>query len=290
MMVIAPGAWSVASPIDAAGTASTAGPAAPQVESSSYVLPGKVSRVTDGDSIQVILSSGPIKVRLASIDAPERGQPGGREATAALAARLQGRQVGLEVVEQRDGFDRMVAIVWLGDENINEWLVRQGYAWAFRGLYLHDPRLCALERTARDAHLGLWGRAERNYAPWEWRHVRPGQYDRLKDFERETVAECAATATAGSRDGAGVQPGVRGQTAAPGVSGALTVGAVHSATSLTSPASRCTIKGNVSRSGRIYHLPDSAGYARTLIDESRGERWFCSEDEARAAGWRAPRE
>lgn len=54
-------------------------------------------------------------------------------------------------------------------------------------------------------------------------------------------------------------------------------------------AAACAIKGNVSGSGRVYHLPGSPSYAATRIDEARGERWFCSEAEARAAGWRAPR-
>lgn len=50
----------------------------------------------------------------------------------------------------------------------------------------------------------------------------------------------------------------------------------------------CAIKGNLSRNSgrRIYHMPGQAHYARTRIDTSRGERWFCSEAEARAAGWR----
>lgn len=48
----------------------------------------------------------------------------------------------------------------------------------------------------------------------------------------------------------------------------------------------CSIKGNISSHGHIYHLPDSPWYGSVKIDESRGERWFCSEDEARAAGWR----
>jgi endonuclease YncB( thermonuclease family) len=52
---------------------------------------------------------------------------------------------------------------------------------------------------------------------------------------------------------------------------------------------KCAIKGNISGPERIYHLPGSRHYARTTIDEAKGERWFCSEDEARAAGWRAPR-
>lgn len=51
----------------------------------------------------------------------------------------------------------------------------------------------------------------------------------------------------------------------------------------------CRIKGNVSASGRIYHLPGSRDYAATRISTRRGERWFCSEADALAAGWRARR-
>jgi endonuclease YncB( thermonuclease family) len=48
----------------------------------------------------------------------------------------------------------------------------------------------------------------------------------------------------------------------------------------------CDIKGNVTRVGRIYHLPTSPWYDRIVMDESKGRRWFCSEGEAIAAGWR----
>lgn len=48
----------------------------------------------------------------------------------------------------------------------------------------------------------------------------------------------------------------------------------------------CAIKGNISANGRIYHLPGQRDYDATVIREGRGERWFCSEPEARAAGWR----
>ncbi len=50
----------------------------------------------------------------------------------------------------------------------------------------------------------------------------------------------------------------------------------------------CPIKGNISANGQIYHTPYSRDYDRTNIDETKGERWFCSESEALAAGWRAP--
>jgi endonuclease YncB( thermonuclease family) len=49
----------------------------------------------------------------------------------------------------------------------------------------------------------------------------------------------------------------------------------------------CVIKGNINRNGEhIYHLPFQQFYSRTKIDESKGERWFCTEKEAIGAGWR----
>jgi hypothetical protein len=57
------------------------------------------------------------------------------------------------------------------------------------------------------------------------------------------------------------------------------------------PASTCNIKGNISvKNGeRIYHVPGQKYYVETKIEARRGERWFCSEAEARAAGWRKSR-
>ena len=50
----------------------------------------------------------------------------------------------------------------------------------------------------------------------------------------------------------------------------------------------CRIKGNISHNSgrRIYHVPGDRDYERTRISQSRGERYFCTEAEARAAGWR----
>ncbi|RUW85321.1 thermonuclease family protein [Mesorhizobium sp. M1E.F.Ca.ET.063.01.1.1] len=55
--------------------------------------------------------------------------------------------------------------------------------------------------------------------------------------------------------------------------------------------SGCNIKGNISVSSgeHIYHLPGQEHYDETVISPGKGERWFCSEDEARAAGWRKAR-
>lgn len=52
----------------------------------------------------------------------------------------------------------------------------------------------------------------------------------------------------------------------------------------------CAIKGNVGSKGeRIYHMPGQDYYGVTRVSQAKGERWFCSEAEARAAGWRASR-
>jgi endonuclease YncB( thermonuclease family) len=48
----------------------------------------------------------------------------------------------------------------------------------------------------------------------------------------------------------------------------------------------CPIKGKVSRRGKFYVLPWSPAYRRARVRSHRGERWFCSEKEAIAAGWR----
>lgn len=53
------------------------------------------------------------------------------------------------------------------------------------------------------------------------------------------------------------------------------------------PSGSCLIKGNINSSGeKIYHLPGCSYYEKTKIDAARGEKWFCAESEALAAGWR----
>ena len=52
---------------------------------------------------------------------------------------------------------------------------------------------------------------------------------------------------------------------------------------------QCLIKGNINSKGvKIYHVPGSSAYASTKIDTSKGERWFCTEADALAAGWSPP--
>ena len=154
-------------------------------------MSGTVTRVIDGDTIEVQLSSGPIRVRLNSIDTPENDQPWGPEAQAALARRVDGKRVELEPVTQ-DRYDRLVVVVLLDGENINAWMVQQGDAWAYRD-YLDDPGYCAWEATARASQRGLWSLPPGSrVAPWEWRAARRGSTAAFTDYSNETEAGCIA--------------------------------------------------------------------------------------------------
>jgi len=155
------------------------------------VLSGTVTRVIDGDTLEVQLGSGPIRVRLNSIDTPEKDQPWGLEAQAALARRVDGKRVELEPVTQ-DRYDRLVAVVFLDGENINAWMVQQGDAWAYRD-YLEDPSYCTWEAVARASRLGLWSLPPGSrVAPWEWRAAGRGSTAAFTDYSYETTAGCIA--------------------------------------------------------------------------------------------------
>ncbi len=160
------------------------------------VLPGRILGITDGDTVRVQLDSGPINVRLHAIDAPERLQPGGRDARDALARRLPvGREVQLDVTDQRDGYGRLVARIIADGEDLNVWMVHAGHAWVYRQYAdrIDDADLCRLEHAARRSGRGLWALpAARRVAPWEWRRNQRGTPRAYTDWSRETAGNCRA--------------------------------------------------------------------------------------------------
>lgn len=107
------------------------------------------------------------------------------------------------------------------------------------------------------------------------------------DWPRHSDGRYSAEQTAARRDGKGMW---RGEFTMPWD---FRAGSRNSVPTPIAPLvssdgdAECKIKGNISTSGeRIYHIPGQMHYDRTRISSSRGERWFCSEAEARAAGWR----
>jgi endonuclease YncB( thermonuclease family) len=143
------------------------------------VLVGTVTKIVDGDTIDVH-----------GVDTPERGQPWGKESTAALTTLVMGKEVEIEPFSQ-DRYDRMIGIVYRGDLNVNLELVRRGHAWAYRRyMRKEDSELCIAEAAARTAKKGLWASSERQVAPWEWR--RKETRAAPTDYSRETAANCIA--------------------------------------------------------------------------------------------------
>jgi len=160
------------------------------------VLAATVTKVNDGDSIEVTLDSGPARVRFSAIDTPEYDQPYGPKSSAALKAMLPvGASVELEVVTQ-DQFKRLVATVWLVADgkrsNINEAMLREGHAWAYRR-YMREARFCDLEAQARDQKLGLWAQPVSDWVyPPEWRFLKNGEIRALPAPYEETREKCVA--------------------------------------------------------------------------------------------------
>jgi endonuclease YncB( thermonuclease family) len=217
-----------------------------------------VPRIVDGDTVQI----GTSKIRLEGIDSPETDQlcldhegkrwTCGIEARDRLIQKAGSGKIWTCHTNSVDRYGRALASCEVEGLNINRWLVQTGWALSFvRYSHKYDSD----ERAARDAKAGLWSGAF--IAPWDWRSrtkntVILGGVSVPKDAQH-ILLSAASTADA--------------------------------------PTPGCTIKGNMSRNGEcIYHMPGGRFYSTVKMDRSRGNRWFCSEVEAEAAGCRRSRQ
>jgi len=118
---------------------------------------GVVTHVSDGDTVWVRRDGGehrPVKVRLNGLDAPERCQAWGEEASAALASRVLGRPVTVQA-SATDVYDRRIVTLVVQGEDVGAWLVAHGHAWS-TGFRRHPGRYAAQQQAARAARLGLF--------------------------------------------------------------------------------------------------------------------------------------
>jgi Micrococcal nuclease (thermonuclease) homologs len=123
--------------------------------------------VTDGDTIKI----NDQKIRLFGIDAPEtkqfckevylsflifnfkRDYKCGEKSTNALKKKIQGKNIRCLVQNNKDRYRRNIGICYLKKQDINSWLVKNGYAIAYRRYskkYIND------EQYAEDNKLGIW--------------------------------------------------------------------------------------------------------------------------------------
>ena len=153
----------------ALGACLAAAPAAAQAREH---LAGIVTRVADGDTLNLSSNGRVYTIRLDGIDAPEAGQPFGRQARVELRALALSRTVTAAVTD-RDRYGRVVARVLVWGTDLSEEMVRSGFAWHY-ARYSRDARLAALEQQARQQRRGLWAEAT-PVAPWDYRvgHARP---------------------------------------------------------------------------------------------------------------------
>lgn len=127
---------------------------------------GRVSHVTDGDTLTVLNGQQPVVVRIAEIDAPEDGQAWGRQSRQALGDLLADQMVTVDE-RARDHYGRTVARIRVGSIDAGEELVRHGHAWHFTR-YSNDAHLAELQDEARAAKVGLWSQPD-PIAPWDYR-------------------------------------------------------------------------------------------------------------------------
>lgn len=132
------------------------------------LLLGGIASVIDGDTIKIQRK----RIRLFGIDAPESSQlcekngeryPCGQQATATLSKKINNSRIQCEA-RDIDRYHRIVAVCYLGSLDLNAWMVRQGWAIAYRHystIYIND------ENAARSAQVGVW--SGRYIKPTKWR-------------------------------------------------------------------------------------------------------------------------
>jgi endonuclease YncB( thermonuclease family) len=212
-----------------------------------------MAKVREGHLVQI----GTARIRLGGIDAPSVDQlclntkserwTCGVAARDELARHAENKTWTCHPI-RTDRRGRQIARCEVDGEDIQKWMVKSGWALSYVR-FSHDYD--ADEAAAREAKAGMWQGAF--IAPWDWR-VR----------NKKTTILGAA------------QP----------PENALTV-LLASASGSVAPSPDCTIKGNVNRAGEcIYHQPTSRWYAQIKMHINKGTRWFCSVDEAEAAGCR----
>ena len=135
------------------------------------VIIGKVTKVSDGDTIHVVTDGNvKFKVRLDRIDAPESDQPYGKESTAYLTSLIRGKTVRVEW-QKKDQYGRVLGIVCLDKVDVNLQMVSSGNAWHY-SYFDKTAEYASAEAEARQNRRGLWSADEKPINPYEWRRSK----------------------------------------------------------------------------------------------------------------------
>lgn len=124
----------------------------------------KVIRVIDGDTIEILDGENKKRARLYGIDAPELKQAYGEQSKRFLGSLIDRKNVEI-IQKDKDKYGRILAIIKLEGKDINQIMVKSGFAWAY--IYYSDSYLNE-EKEARAKKIGLW-KDENPTEPYKWR-------------------------------------------------------------------------------------------------------------------------
>ncbi len=138
-------------------------------------LTGQVVGISDGDTLTLLVDGAKLElqVRLAGIDAPEKGMDFGNRAKQSLSDMAFGKAVVVEY-GKRDKYGRFVGKVLVDGQDVNLAQLVKGMAWHYKA-YAHEQIesdravYAAAEHQARSERIGLW-RDSMPIPPWDWRH------------------------------------------------------------------------------------------------------------------------
>jgi micrococcal nuclease len=130
---------------------------------------GRVVKVFDGDTIEVLKGRSTERIRLYGIDCPERGQDFGARARQFTSHMVFGKIVEV-IPEDHDQFGRSVCWVRVGNVSLNHALVKDGLAWHYKRYAGQEKELADLEAHARQQKIGLWSH-RKPVPPWEFRRL-----------------------------------------------------------------------------------------------------------------------
>ena len=130
-------------------------------------ISGKVIKVADGDTLTILTSSKEqVKIRLASIDAPEKSQDFGSASRKSLNAMCYGTNANV-IVQDTDRYGRKVGVVYCNGVEVNLEQVERGLAWVYIK-YAKEQKYFEAESKAKNKRIGIW--SINNLTPaWEFR-------------------------------------------------------------------------------------------------------------------------
>jgi len=139
-------------------------------------LEGKVVAIADGDTVTVLdAGQNQHKIRLAGIDAPEKGQPWGQRSKESLSDLVFNHAVSVEW-HKRDKYGRLVGKILVNGQDANLTQITRGLAWHYKEYQREQlpedrERYAAAEMAAHDAKRGLWAATD-PLPPWSWRKMK----------------------------------------------------------------------------------------------------------------------